>query len=123
MRYDPIFRYRGWDRKHYKKLKGYLGHVNDHHVIPKEHKNHPLIKETKYDINSRFNLLIMPTKKGLEQLNLDPRTICHCHHPKYNKMVKSDLDIIYSSDNTEHDYQLWLYVCWLKNFIINYYIK
>lgn len=115
MRYDPIFRYGKWDRKFFKKIKEYTGKVNDHHVIPKQHKNHPLLKEIGYDIDSRFNLLIMPTKKGIKSLNLDPHTIYHCSHPKYNKMVKYDLDEIYKRQDSE--YQLWLYVCWLKKIL------
>ncbi len=115
MRYDPIFRYRGWDRKLFKKNKGYNGSVNDHHIIPKQHKDHPLLRKVNYDIHSRFNLLIMPTKKGINNLNLHPNTIYHCSHPKYNKMVKQDLDEIYERDDSE--YQLWLYVYWLKKFL------
>ena len=115
MRYDPIFRYRGWDRKLFKKIKGYNGYINEHHVIPKQHRDHPLLKQVKYDINSRFNLLIMPTKDGIDKLNLDPNTIYHGPHPQYNKMVKRDLDEIYSMRNNE--YHLWLYVCWLKKIL------
>ena len=115
MRYDPIFRYRGWDRKLFKRNRGYNGNVNDHHIIPKQHRNHPLLKEIGYDINSRFNLLIMPTEKGVHNLNLHPNTIYHCCHPEYNKLVKRELDKIYKKDDKE--YQLWLYVYWLKKFL------
>jgi hypothetical protein len=112
MRYDPIFRYRGWDRKLFIKDKGYQGKVNNHHVIPKQHREHPLLKHVEYDIHGRFNILIMPTKKGKEDLNLHPNTIYHQAHPRYNKSVKKVLDEIYKREDKE--YQLWLYVCWLK---------
>ena len=115
MRYDPIFRYKGWDRRLFKQLRGYNGHVNDHHVIPKQHKYHPLLKEIGYDIDGRFNLLIMPTEKGVKSLNLHPDTIYHCSHPEYNKIVKQDLDMLYRKSDSE--YHLWLYVCWLKKIL------
>ena len=116
MRYDPIFRYRGLDRKIFKLSKGYLGSVNDHHIIPKQHKHHPLIKEVKYDINSRFNLIIMPTPLGVKNLNLHPSTIPHKNHPLYNQRVKFLLDLIHKIYNTkdEREYNLWLLVSWLR---------
>ena len=115
MRYDPIFRYRGTDRRLFKRIKGYIGNVNDHHVIPKQHHNHPLLKKIGYDINGRFNILIMPIKIGIYNLNLHPNTIYHGPHPKYNEKVKRNLDEIYTMENNE--YQLWLYVCWLKKIL------
>ena len=115
MKYDPIFRYRGWDRILFKKNRGYNGNVNDHHVIPKQYRNHPLLKEIEYDIDSRFNLLIMPTNKGIKSLNLHPNTIYHSPHPRYNKQAKVVLDEIYQNEDKE--YQLWLYVCWLKKIL------
>ena len=115
MRYDPIFRYRGWDRIHFKKQKGYAGFVNDHHIIPKQHRNHPVIKDTKYDINSNFNLIIMPTKDGVRYLNLHPCTIYHSAHPKYNKYVKEELD--YIQQLSEKEYQLWLFVNYLRDYL------
>ena len=74
MRLNPnsIFRYRGWDRKFHKKQKGYMGFVNDYHVIPKQFRNHKLIQKTHYDINGNFNLMIMPTPVGLQTLNVSP---------------------------------------------------
>ena len=115
MRYDPIFRYKGWDRRVFKKNKGYDGNVNDHHIIPKQFKNHPLLKKVDYDIHSRFNLLIMPTEKGVKNLKLHPDTTYHCSHPRYNNMVKLELDKIYKSECSE--YQLWLFTCWLKKIL------
>jgi len=53
---NSIFRYRGWDRKVFKTNKGYHG------IIPKQHRNHNVIKQTSYDINGNFNLFIMSTE-------------------------------------------------------------
>jgi len=116
MRYDPIFRYKGWDRRVFKRWKGYSGLVNDHHVIPKQFRNHPIVKDTNFDINGNFNLMIMPTPKGIIELNMDPKTIPHKNHPRYNIQVKSMLDYIhkYYNDNDYKEYKLWLLVNWLK---------
>lgn len=116
MRYDPIFRYNGWDRRVFKRWKGYMGLVNDHHVIPKQFRNHPVVKTTKFDINGNFNLVIMPTSHGITELNMDPKTIPHTNHPRYNHQVKCMLDHInlYYDDKQCKDYRLWLLVNWLK---------
>ena len=119
---NSIFRYRGWDRKVFKINKNYIGYVNDHHIIPKQHKNHYVIKKTKYDINGNFNLIIMPTKNGKYHLNLHPDILYHHNHIKYNKYVKYELDNIkftYSNID-EIEYRLWLFVNYLKmNLVIN----
>ena len=116
MRYDPIFRYRGWDRRVFKEWKGYSGLVNDHHVIPKQFKNHPLVRNLDYDINGNFNLIIMPTPLGVKKLGLHPTTISHTVHPRYNIRVKEFLDSINENYSTsdEKEYRLWLLVHWLK---------
>ena len=38
------FRYRSSYRKNFKKNKGYTNYVEDHHVIPKQCKNHKLLQ-------------------------------------------------------------------------------
>ena len=124
MRLSPnsIFRYGGWDRKVFKRYKNYVGYVNDHHIIPKQHRNHKIIKKTKYDINGNFNLMIMPTEKGINKFNLHPDTMYHSNHPDYNKYVKYELDKINrNSDNIDEiEYKLWLFVNYLKmNLVFN----
>ena len=116
MKYNPIFRYRGWDRKFFKQSKGYIGYVNDHHIIPQQFKNHSLIKNTDFDINGNFNLLIMPIEKGLKKLNLDPDTATHKPHPFYNTYVSYMLDYIdLSCNDYEHkEYKLWLFTNWMR---------
>jgi len=106
MRYGPIFKYKGWDRRVFKRAKGYSGYVNDHHIIPKKFKNHPVIKDVQFDINGNFNLIIMPTPLGKVKLNLDPR---------YNSQVKSMLDHI---KVYYEEYRLWLLVNWLREMSI-----
>ena len=116
MKYDPVFRYKGWDRRVFKKWKGYSGYVNDHHIIPRQFRNHPVIRDTEFDINSNFNLIIMPTPLGKVKLNMDPRTIAHTNHPRYNTNVKYLLDDIKDNyeDKDYKEYRLWLLVNWLR---------
>lgn len=115
-----IFRYRGWDRNIFKINKNYVGYVNDHHIIPKQFKNHKIIKITKYDINGNFNLFIMPTKKGIEKLNVHPDTLYHHPHHKYNKYVGNELNNLYIqySNKNEIEYNLWLFVNYLKSNLV-----
>ena len=47
----------------------YTGFVQDHHCIPKQWKDHSLLHDLKYDINSSKNLLIMLNKKGLKHFD------------------------------------------------------
>lgn len=122
MKINPhsIFRYKGWDRKVFKKNKNYIGYVNDHHIIPKQHKNHSIIKKTNYDINGNFNLIIMPTEYGKYKLNLHPDILCHNNHFEYNKYIKNELDNIKFNYNNIQDieYRLWLFVNYLRSNLI-----
>ena len=122
MRYssNAIFRYRGWDRRFHKQEKGYVGFVNDHHLIPLQHRNHNLLKKIDYDIHGNFNLLIMPTKTALTKFFLHPDTYFHRNHPKYNKYIKMELDNIErkSKTNDEREYNLWLFVHYVRKSII-----
>ncbi len=98
-------------RKLLKYQMGYTGFVQDHHCIPKEHRNHELIKEINYDINISENIVIMPNKLGIKQLNLHPNTLVHDGgHLKYNIYVKQQLDYILNHfhDKDSHKYQFWL---------------
>lgn len=69
------------------------GVVNDHHVIPREWKTHPVIRRLKYDINSSCNLVMMPTHYGMEKLNVRQNRLVHYGgHNDYNRFVKQILD-------------------------------
>lgn len=115
-----IFKYRGKDRRIFKKSKGYLGFVDEHHVIPQQHKNHFVLKKIKYDMNSNFNLFIMPNSKAKNYINLHPDTLIHRNHPKYNKFVKLNLDMINKKcrTNDEIEYNIWLFVNFLKDNLV-----
>ena len=119
--YNPlydIYRYGSKDRKLYKKKYYHL--VQDHHIIPKELKNHSLIQTINYDINSSNNLVIMPTLQGITKLSLSNDLQTHYKgHSKYNSYVKKNLNSIdkyYLLDDKK--YHFWLfYKCLKKNCI------
>ena len=97
-----------------------MGFVNDYHVIPKEHRNHKVLRIINFDIHDNFNLFIMPTKKGITKFNLHPNTMFHTNHASYNKYVKKELDKIYNNYDTkdEYMYNIWLFVNYLKDNLV-----
>ena len=104
-------------RRCYKLQLGYTGLVQDHHCVPKQHRNHILLKTIDYDINKYDNIVIMPNKKGIVELNIHPKTLIHDGgHLKYNIYVKQQLDYIYDNfdDTDSYKYQFWLLHKYLK---------
>lgn len=78
------FRYKGSSRRkhlgHYKKL----GLVQDHHVIPQQHRKHPSLHQ--FDIHSSQNLVVLPTPEFMHLLRPD-RYSHSGGHKKYNALV------------------------------------
>ena len=74
-------------RREIKNRYGIRGLVEDHHIIPKEFKNHPVILKFKYNMSNPTNILMLPNEKGLRILHTGG-------HIKYNKYVKTKLDEI-----------------------------
>tara|TARA_Y100000992_G_scaffold296507_1_gene258803 strand:+ start:411 stop:899 length:489 start_codon:yes stop_codon:yes gene_type:complete len=98
-------------RRIFKHQMGYTGLVQDHHCIPKEHRNHELLKTLDYNINNYDNIMIMPNKKGIIELKLHPNTLVHDGgHLQYNIYVKKQLNYIYKNynDRESYKYQFWL---------------
>ena len=86
MRYGSIL------RRNFKIRMNIRGLVEDHHVIPRQFKNHPTIQKFEYDINASNNLILMP--RFLHK-NLRWNRITHNgHHPAYNAYVRDVLDCI-----------------------------
>lgn len=117
-RYD-IYRYNSKDRKKFKKQYFHL--VQDHHIIPKEFKQHNLLKTINYDINSSNNLIIMPSLDGIAKLRLCNNLQTHYKgHSKYNAYVKKNLNLIdkfyYTSDDKK--YYFWMFYIYLKKYCI-----
>ena len=110
------FRYGSKNRKVYKKAMKYTGYVQDHHCIPKQFKNSKILRDVGYDVNMPYNIKIMPTKEGLEKLNLHPDTRTHYKgHPEYNKFIGRELNRINNLDTLdEKHYEIWLLLKWVK---------
>lgn len=65
--------------------------VQVHHIIPMELKTHSNIIKNNYDIDSGYNLIFMPTKRGKLTINTS-RRIHDGGHTNYNKYVYSLLN-------------------------------
>ena len=79
------------------------GLVQDHHVIPRQFKNHVAMKNSGYDMNSSKNIIMMPTRHGIHTLNLRENRLVHeGNHKEYNNFVGEMLEII--NDEDEMDY-------------------
>lgn len=102
------FRYKSKSRKKFKNNLPYI--VQDHHIIPKQFKNHKLLRNVKFDINSSNNLLIMPAKGNEKPIFLLSNVIYHKPHPQYNKMIHRHLDYILITAPFYDDqaYHVWL---------------
>jgi len=94
----------------------YSGKVQDHHCIPKQFRNHRLLREIVYDVDASVNLKIMPTRKGIVSLNLDPKTLTHdLGHSQYNRYVGKQLAVISKEPTLDmKKYQFWLFLSFLK---------
>ena len=115
--YDK-FNYGSEERIRFKDLSKIRYFVQDHHCIPRQFRNHKLLREINFDVNCSRNILIMPTRLGIKELNLDPNCLVHeGGHPKYNKYVGSQLEKIKNKYETidEQRYQIWLFLYYLKD--------
>ena len=84
----------------YKKRFGLTSLVEIHHLIPKQHKNHPIITNLNYEIEDGYNFAFLPNKKGINKINLYKNRPIHQNgHYKYNLFVKDYLDYLYDSKN------------------------
>ena len=86
--YD-FYRYRSIHRKNYKELMKINNLVEDHHIIPKQWKDHELLTKVDFDINHSKNIYIMPKKKCKEVFYITNDTLIHQGgHYAYNMYVK-----------------------------------
>ena len=112
------FYYGSQERKRFKDLEGLRFLVQDHHCIPYQYRNHKLLMQTNFNINCSRNILMMPTRLGIKELNLHPNTLIHDGgHPAYNKFIGKNLEKIYREEDTidEKQYKLWLFIHFLKD--------
>ncbi|QIG59808.1 hypothetical protein [Dishui Lake phycodnavirus 3] len=85
-------RYGSAIRRHFKIRMNIQGLVEDHHIIPRQFKNHPTVQKFKYDINASKNLILMPR---FLYKNLRSNRIAHNgQHTAYNAYVHNVLNCI-----------------------------
>ena len=75
--------------------------VQIHHIIPREFRNHPAIIDSGYNIEDGYNLVFLPTRMGVNGLNLHiDRPIHYGGHLLYNRYVGACLDEMLAGDKT-----------------------
>jgi len=112
------FNYGCEERRKFKEEEGIRFLVQDHHCIPRQFRNHKLFEQTKFNINCSRNILMMPTRLGIKELNLHPDTLIHDGgHPAYNKYIGKQIEKIYNEEKTidAKQYQIWLFLHYLKD--------
>jgi len=109
-------RYGSKKRQQIKYELGYKDLVQDHHIIPKEFRNHLFIEDIQFDVGCSQNIKIMPNLYGIEKLNLPNNTLTHYKgHNAYNQYIKKELDYLYDSTNFEESkYQFILFFYYLQ---------
>ena len=87
------------------KLRWNIQNVEDHHVIPRQFKNHPVVKYLRYDVNDSKNIIMMPRYllPGLRENRLTHRG----GHKKYNDYVGNVLNSLDTLDEPEKDFKLF----------------
>tara|TARA_Y100000591_G_C21748591_1_gene653398 strand:- start:315 stop:740 length:426 start_codon:yes stop_codon:yes gene_type:complete len=114
---NDCFSYGCEERRRFKEKEKIRFLVQDHHCIPYQYRNHPLLKETRFNINCSRNILIMPNKLGIQEMNFHPNIRIHDGgHISYNKYIGKYLDKIYIEEKSIEmkQYQLWLFLHYLK---------
>lgn len=91
-----MYRYASVARRNFKIRWGLRGNlVQDHHAIPVQWREHPVVRAVNYDFNGSDNIVMMPTPKGKETLNVRlDRLVHYGGHWKYNLYVGTWLDHI-----------------------------
>ena len=79
--------------------------VEDHHVIPRQFRNHPVVKYLRYDVNDGKNIIMMP-----RFITPGMRENRHTHnggHKKYNQYVGKMLDSLDKMEDPKKDFELF----------------
>ena len=93
-------RYGSLARKNFKMRWGIQGNglVEDHHIIPKQFKKHPIVVKANYDIHASKNLIMLPTRLGKSVLRVREDRLIHSgKHTGYNKYTGRMLDSMNST--------------------------
>ena len=84
------YSYKSIDRRQLKEKYGLIGKVEDHHIIPREFREHPVIIGTGYSIDGNENLKMMPNMR----YDVPEYILRHHSHLEYNKYVGRYLDML-----------------------------
>ena len=94
----------GAPKNHFKKIRtrnNLNGLLDIHHIIPKEFKRHPTVLFSKYNIEDGYNLIFLPTSKGIRMLNTHYDRPDHSGgHSEYNKYIGTVLDKMFCESKT-----------------------
>ena len=107
---NDTFRYNSKPRTLYKRQHFKQYSVEDHHIIPRRFRDHPLIEKTNYDVNCSNNILIMPSKcsQNILKSNLIMYHGTHHHYCEYVQKLLNDIHI--TSYVNDHKYHYYLYL-------------
>ena len=109
-----IYRYGSKERKKIKYFYHSRGSIEDHHIIPRQFKEHKLLKNINFDIACSNNLLVMPSLSSKKDKNI----IYHCSHQLYNNYIVHNMNQI-NKYNTidEKKYYFWLFFSMIKDLL------
>ena len=98
---STLMRYGSVARRNFKIRWGLRGGlVEDHHVIPRQWRNHAVVKRFEYDVDGSHNIIMMPTRLGARVMNVRGDRMTHNGgHVKYNRYVGSMLDVIQTDED------------------------
>lgn len=101
-----IYHYGSKERRLLKRQYNLTGIVEDHHLIPKKFKNHSVIVDTKFPINSSKNIKMMPNLK----YDVPSNILVHCSHEAYNHYVYKHLEAMTHLEKSDKMCRLGLFV-------------
>jgi hypothetical protein len=95
------------------------GSTADHHVIPRQWKDHVVVQRFAFDVDASHNLIVMPTETGNLSLRVRRNRMTHTDgHLKYNQYVGTMLDVIKTEDELYYLRDFLKSVCRYNNDII-----
>lgn len=110
---DDIFRYNTVYRRRFKNSVFGKHMIDNHHIIPKEFKSHPLLQELHVDVACSKNIVFLRNRFAKE-FTYNNTYIYHDSHRKYNQFVHQELQRIYSvTDQETKKYHFTLFFMYL----------
>ena len=97
---EDLFHYNTKQRRKFKNQFYDDRYIDNHHIIPKQFTNHPLVRELKVDVSCSKNIIFLPNRYAKSIFNSNT-TIYHQSHPKYNRFVDKELQRIYNINDKE----------------------